>query len=70
LFFGYEYKPVKSTEEKEQEKADAKRPHFAGQGQSLRGTVKRKGETDEKSKAPDKKSPSEGGHRLDGRGPK
>lgn len=66
LFFGYEYKPLKTTEEKEQEKEEAKRPHFAGQGQSLRGAAKRKGETDEKTKAPDKKGPSEG-HKLDRR---
>lgn len=69
LFFGYELKPVKTDEEKKQEKETAERPHFAGQGQSLRGTVKRKGEGDEKSKAPDKKGPGEG-HRLDGRQPK
>ncbi|KAK9442021.1 Ubiquitin fusion degradation protein 1 [Metarhizium brunneum] len=69
LFFGYEYKPLKTKEEKEQEQEDSKRPHFAGQGQSLRGTVKRKGEADDKSKAPDKKGPSEG-YRLDGRRPK
>ncbi|POR34161.1 Ubiquitin fusion degradation protein 1 [Tolypocladium paradoxum] len=69
LFFGYELKPVKTDEEKKQEKSAAERPHFAGQGQSLRGTVKRKGEGDEKSKAPDKKGPGEG-YRLDGRRPK
>ena len=69
LFFGYEHTPVKTTEQKEQEQQDAKRPHFAGQGQSLRGTVKRKGEPDDKSKAPDKKGPSEG-NRLDGRRPR
>ncbi|GAB0135000.1 hypothetical protein EsDP_00003352 [Epichloe bromicola] len=66
LFFGYEYKPVKTKEDKEQEKQGPKPQHFAGQGQSLRGTVKRKGEADEKSKATEKKAPSEG-HRLDGR---
>ncbi|KAJ6441956.1 ubiquitin fusion degradation protein [Purpureocillium lavendulum] len=69
LFFGYEFKPVKTDEEKQQDKENSEKPHFAGQGQSLRGTVKRKGESDEKSKAPDKKGPSEG-HRLDGRRPK
>ncbi|KND94182.1 Ubiquitin fusion degradation protein 1 [Tolypocladium ophioglossoides CBS 100239] len=69
LFFGYELKPVKTDEEKKQEKETAERPHFAGQGQSLRGTVKRKGEGDEKSKVPDKKGPGEG-YRLDGRRPK
>ncbi|PNY28832.1 Ubiquitin fusion degradation protein 1 [Tolypocladium capitatum] len=69
LFFGYELKPVKTNEDKKQERETAERPHFAGQGQSLRGTVKRKGEGDEKSKTPDKKGPGEG-HRLDGRRPK
>lgn len=66
LFFGYEYKPVKTKEETEQEKQRPKPQHFAGQGQSLRGTVKRKGEANKKSKAAEKKAPSEG-HRLDGR---
>ena len=65
LFFGYEIKPVKTKEEKEQEKEGANKPHFAGQGQTLRG--KRKGEADEKSKAPEKKGTDDEGHRLDGR---
>ncbi|KAG5922750.1 hypothetical protein E4U42_005352 [Claviceps africana] len=63
LFFGYEYKPVKTREEKakeleEQVQNGAKKQHFAGRGQSLRSTVKRKGEGDGKSKAPEKKGPS------------
>ena len=37
LFFGYEIKPVKTKEDKEREKETAERPHFAGQGQTLRG---------------------------------
>ncbi|KAK5997101.1 Ubiquitin fusion degradation protein 1 [Cladobotryum mycophilum] len=69
LFFGYELKPVKTDADKEQEKENSEKPHFAGQGQSLRGTVKRKGEGDDKSKAPDKKGPGDG-HRLDGRRPR
>lgn len=69
LFFGYELKPLKSDNDKKKEKENAERPHFSGQGQSLRGTAKRKGEADDKSKAPDKKGPSEG-HRLDGRQPR
>lgn len=48
LFLGYEIKPVKTAEDKEREAANAKQPHFAGQGQTLRGAVKRKGEGDEK----------------------
>ncbi|KEZ43785.1 Ubiquitin fusion degradation protein 1 [Scedosporium apiospermum] len=38
LFFGYEIKPFKTLEEKEEEqKAEDNKPKFAGQGQSLRG---------------------------------
>jgi ubiquitin fusion degradation protein 1 len=48
LFLGYEVKPVKTAEDKEREAADAKQPHFAGQGQTLRGTGKKKDEGDEK----------------------
>ncbi|KAI1388357.1 UFD1-domain-containing protein [Hypoxylon trugodes] len=65
LFFGYEIKPVKTDADKEAEKENANKPQFAGQGQTLRGAVKRKGEGEDKGKAPEKK-PSEG-HRLDGR---
>lgn len=68
LFFGYEIKPVKTSKDKEEEKEKAKRPHFEGQGQSLRGTVKRKGDADDAAKAPEKKGPGEG-NRLDGRRP-
>lgn len=65
LFFGYEYTPLKTKEEKENEAAKAEQPHFAGQGQTLRGgAVKRKG--DEEAKAPEKKVTGEG-NRLDGR---
>ncbi|ROT43551.1 ubiquitin fusion degradation protein [Sodiomyces alkalinus F11] len=66
LFLGYEIKPVKTAEDKEREKENANRPHFAGQGQTLRGAVKRKGDSENKSPAPGKKSPSEG-RRLDGK---
>ncbi|EQB49193.1 ubiquitin fusion degradation protein UFD1 [Colletotrichum gloeosporioides Cg-14] len=66
LFFGYEIKPVKTDADKEREKEDANRPHFAGSGQTLRG--KRKGEGEDKPKAPEKKGPNEG-QRLDGRKP-
>lgn len=69
LFFGYEITPVKTDADKEKEKESANKPHFAGQGQSLRGTVKRKGEDDGKDKAPGKKGTGEG-HRLDGRRPR
>ncbi|KAK6844521.1 hypothetical protein PG995_014631 [Apiospora arundinis] len=66
LFFGYDIKPLKTDADKEAEKENASRPHFAGQGQTLRGgAVKRKPEQEDKGKAPEKK-PSEG-YRLDGR---
>lgn len=66
LFLGYEIKPVKTAEDKEREKENVNRPHFAGQGQTLRGAVKRKGDSENKSPAPGKKAPSEG-RRLDGK---
>ncbi|KAH7321165.1 putative ubiquitin fusion degradation protein Ufd1 [Stachybotrys elegans] len=69
LFFGYEIKPVKTKEDKEKEAAEASKPHFAGQGQSLRGATKRKGDEEEQDEAPDKKGPGEG-NRLDGRRPR
>lgn len=68
LFLGYEIKPVKTAADKEQEAANAKQPHFAGQGQTLRGAVKRKGESDEKApEKPEKKPDDSKGRRLDGR---
>lgn len=68
LFFGYEVKPFKTDADKEAEKENAARPHFAGQGQTLRGSVvKKKDEGEGKGKAPEK-NPSEG-RRLDGRKP-
>ncbi|KAI0884751.1 UFD1-domain-containing protein [Annulohypoxylon maeteangense] len=65
LFFGYNVVPVKTDADKEAEKENAARPHFAGQGQTLRGAPKRKEESGDKGKAPEKK-PDEG-RRLDGR---
>lgn len=65
LFFGYEIKPVKTDADKKAEAEDANKPHFAGQGQTLRGAVKRKGDSDDKGKAPEKKTNE--GRRLDGR---
>ncbi len=55
LFFGYEIRPVKTQQQKEEEAGSAAQPHFAGQGQSLRAAVKRKGEADEQPAAPEKK---------------
>ncbi|KAK4214026.1 ubiquitin fusion degradation protein 1 [Rhypophila decipiens] len=68
LFLGYEIKPVKTAEDKERELAEARQPHFAGQGQTLRGVVKRKGEGDDKpTDKPEKKVGESKGRRLDGR---
>lgn len=66
LFLGYEIKPYKSKEQKEKEAEAAQRPHFAGQGQTLRGGVKKASLSEEKGKAPEKK-PDVGGRRLDGK---
>ena len=41
LFLGYPITPVKTAEDKEREATNAKQPHFAGQGQTLRGAVKK-----------------------------
>jgi ubiquitin fusion degradation protein 1 len=66
LFFGYEIREVKTNEQKEEEAERSKQPKFAGQGQTLRGgAVKRKGDEDEKPKAPEKKANE--GKRLDGK---
>ncbi|KFY15617.1 hypothetical protein V491_05619, partial [Pseudogymnoascus sp. VKM F-3775] len=62
LFFGYDIKPLKSDTDREKENADAMQPAFAGQGQTLRGGVKRKGDTEEppKEEAPKKPEPGVG----------
>jgi ubiquitin fusion degradation protein 1 len=44
LFLGYEIKPVKTAADREAEVEASRRPHFAGQGQTLRGPVKKKGD--------------------------
>jgi len=68
LFLGYEVKPVKTAEDKERELAEAQQPHFAGQGQTLRGGVPRKGDGDDKApEKPEKKADESKGRRLDGR---
>ncbi|KAH6669896.1 putative ubiquitin fusion degradation protein 1 [Halenospora varia] len=69
LFFGYEIKPVKTQADKDKENAEAAQPHFAGQGNTLRGGVKRKGETKEERPEVEKKAEGTGttGRRLDGR---
>lgn len=69
LFLGYEIIPFKSQEQKEKENKQAQRPHFAGQGQTLRGGVKKKGgeSSEEQGKAPETINPDAGGRRLDGK---
>ncbi|KAK0626159.1 ubiquitin fusion degradation protein UFD1-domain-containing protein [Immersiella caudata] len=68
LFLGYEIKPVKTAADKERDAADAKQPHFAGQGQTLRGAVKRKGDGDDRAPEKAEKTPDDNkGRRLDGR---
>jgi ubiquitin fusion degradation protein 1 len=70
LFFGYEIIPVKTAADKEAELQAAKQPHFAGQGQTLRGGVKKEGDGDkDKGKGPETKQSAEApkGRRLDGR---
>jgi ubiquitin fusion degradation protein 1 len=48
LFLGYEIKPFKTVEEKENEKKTGNQPHFAGQGQTLRAAItKRKGDSND-----------------------
>jgi ubiquitin fusion degradation protein 1 len=66
LFFGYDIIPLKTQADKDKENVNALQPHFAGQGQTLRGGVKRK---DENSAEPEtKKEPEPSvGRRLDGR---
>lgn len=67
LFFGYEIKPVKTKADKEAEAKDVNKPHFAGQGQTLRGAVKRKGDGDDKDKGKAHEKKTNEGRRLDGR---
>ena len=63
LFLGYDTIPFKSKEEKEQDAEGAKRPHFAGQGQTLRpGGKPKKVEPEPK----EEKKPGVG-RRLDGK---
>ncbi|KAK4228415.1 ubiquitin fusion degradation protein 1 [Podospora fimiseda] len=67
LFLGYEVKPVKTDADKEREAQNARQPHFAGQGQTLRGVVKPAGEGDAKPAKEEPKAEEAKGRRLDGR---
>ncbi|KAG9236128.1 putative ubiquitin fusion degradation protein 1 [Amylocarpus encephaloides] len=65
LFFGYDIIPLKTQADKDKENADARQPHFAGQGNTLRsGPVKQKAPEVEK---PEKKADPTVGRRLDGK---
>lgn len=72
LFFGYELKPVKTKAEKEEEEESnsARKPHFDGQGQTLRAAVKRKGEDDDREDSGSEKKGPGGGGRTDSRLPR
>ena len=68
LFFGYEIKPVKKGGENKENEEDTK-PHFQGQGQTLRGGVKKRGaeadvDTKGKGKGKDTESSKTGGRTL------
>lgn len=74
LFFGYEVKPVRKTGEQKEKVEDESKPKFQGQGQTLRGGLKRKGgepdvvEKMVKGKEIEKKDPGAGGgQKLGGR---
>ena len=66
LFFGYEIKPVKTDADREKENQGQLQPHFAGQGQTLSGRVKKEKDEKKGEKKPEEKKP-EVGRRLDGR---
>lgn len=71
LFFGYEIKPVKTQADRDKENAAAKQPHFAGQGQTLKGgKPKEKEEKVEEEPKPQLGGTGSLGRRLDGKGPK
>lgn len=67
LFFGYELKPVKPKDEKENESTSDTQPLFAGAGQTLRGAVKRKGDDEDRDDSGSEKKGPGDGNRLDGR---
>jgi len=70
LFLGYEVKPVKTAADKEREAANAKQPHFSGQGQTLRGglvTRKSAAVAEKGAEKTEKKAADDKGRRLDGR---
>jgi len=67
LFFGYEIKPIKTQADKDKENADAQQPHFTGQGQTLRGGIKKSGDAEKPAPELEKKPAPSVGRRLDGR---
>lgn len=68
LFFGYEYKPVKTDADREREIQAMQQPHFEGQGQTLRGDKPKSKPAAEVKKEEEKKKLTDvGGRRLDGK---
>lgn len=68
LFFGYDIIPVKTKEQKEKEAHEAaNQPKFAGQGQTLRGGVKRKTEDKDMPDVVEEVETEPVGRRLDGK---
>ncbi|KAL8754633.1 MAG: hypothetical protein Q9184_005045 [Pyrenodesmia sp. 2 TL-2023] len=68
LFFGYDIKPVKKKGEENKENEEDMKPHFQGQGQTLRGgTKKRPADSDSEVKSKDKgKAPESTGQKPGG----
>lgn len=69
LFFGYDIKPVKKKGEENKENEEDTKPHFQGQGQTLRGgTKKRPADGDGEAKSKDKGKAPEGSGQKPGGG--
>ena len=69
LFFGYEVKPVRKTGEQKEKGENDSKPTFQGQGQTLRGGVKRKGAEPDgagKTEKGEKTDPGAGGGQKPG----
>ncbi len=67
LFFGFDVKPLKTQGDKDRENANARQPHFTGQGQTLRGGPAKPAEKMVVDEVEVAKSKPSKGQRLDGR---
>jgi ubiquitin fusion degradation protein 1 len=67
LFFGYEIKPVKTQADKDKENADSRQPHFAGQGQMLKGGKRKEEKPAEQEMKNQLGGTGTAGRRLDGK---